>query len=156
VTTEILLEALGKSSSTPEVSGILRQLDATIPLRLKKGDTKVNVPSPKLGIELVFADEAFFLKRRDMAIGEGELLLTAVMFNAEGLGKWKAYAGVLPFALRFSNLPPEVYDRLGRPEWSNDLIGNNRWTKDGRWLFVVFAPDKQSIRRVIVQVPDRV
>jgi hypothetical protein len=154
VTTEEFLDALGKPASSPEGQALLRELGVTKPVKLKKGDTKANVPVPKAGVELVFADEAFFFKRKDLAIGEGELLFTSVMFYAEIPGKWKAYPGPLPYGLSFSDPPAKVYEMLGKPEWSNEMIGNNRWSKDGRWLFVVFTPDKQAIQRVIVQIPD--
>lgn len=148
------MDLIGKTAASPEVERALQEFGAKPP-KLKKGDVQANVTVPNAGLEFAFVDEAFFYKRKDLAIGEGDLILTTVMFYADDPGKWTGYAKPLPFDLSFSQTIPAVIEHLGPPEVTIERMGIRRWRKQDRWLFVVSKADKHSIRRIAVQIPDQ-
>jgi hypothetical protein len=75
-----MVALLGRASDVAEVKNLVKQLGAKDP-KLKRGDTAAYVVADKLGLELVFEDEAYVTKRKDLAIGEGKLFLNSITFK---------------------------------------------------------------------------
>jgi hypothetical protein len=144
-----LIALLGKPSDAPEVIDLLRQMSAKAP-KLKKGDTTAHVDAEKLGLELTFSDEAYLMKRSDLAIGEGNLILTNIRFRAPEPAK-AGYAGTLPHGVEFAKSQSDLQQLLGKPEVSNPNLAKDRWTIDGHWLFVRYKDDLLSVDNLGIQ-----
>jgi hypothetical protein len=146
-----LISLIGMPSDSPEVAAWMGELKAPQP-RLKKGDTDANVTLPELGMELVFTDEAFQNKRSDLAIGEGALLLTAIMFKVR-VPDFKDYAGPLPKGLAWSDTLDQVHKKLGNPAKVHPRMPTEFWTFDGAMLTVSYDKPKTTIEEVTLEVP---
>lgn len=144
-----LIALLGKPSNSLEVIDLLQQLGSKAP-KLKKGDTTAHVAAEKLGIELTFSDEAYLMKRSDLAIGEGKLILTNIRFRAPEPSK-AGYTGTLPHAIEFAKSQSDLQQILGKPEVSNPNLAKDRWTIDGHWLFVRYKDDLRSVDNLGIQ-----
>jgi hypothetical protein len=143
---------IGKASDSPEMKTWLDELKAPPP-RLKKGDTSAHVTLPKQGLELVFGDEAFETGRSDLAIGEGALLLTAIMFKSAHVRDFADYSGPLPMGLAFGESPAKVHEKLGLPERVHPVLPTERWAIDGVRLIVTYDKQKSEVRQVSVERP---
>jgi hypothetical protein len=143
---------IGKASDSPELKTWLAELKASPP-RLKKGDTSAYVTLPKLGLELVFGDEAFETGRADLAIGEGALLLTAVMFKSSHVPDFSEYSGPLPMGLAFGQTPAKVHETMGPPERAHPVLPTERWAFEGARLIVTYDKQKTAVRQVSVERP---
>jgi hypothetical protein len=143
---------IGKASDSPEIKTWLAELKARQP-RLKKGDTSAYVELPKLGLDLIFGDEAFETRRPDLAIGEGALLLTAIMFKSSHYPDYSEYSGPLPMGLAFGVPPAKVHATLGPPAWVHPLLPTERWAFDGVSLIVLYDKQKTAVKQVSVERP---
>jgi hypothetical protein len=146
-----LIALIGMPSDSPEVATWMGELKAPQP-RLKKGDTDANVTLPELGMELVFTDEGFKNEGSELAIGEGALLLTAIMFKF-GVPGFKDYAGPLPRGLAWGDTLDQVHKKLGNPAKVHPRMPTEFWTLDGARLSVGYDKGKTAIKRVILEVP---
>ena len=147
------ISLLGKSSDSPEIQDMLRQAGAKDP-KLKKGDVRAWVDLNDLGLALVFADEAFFTREENLAIGEGALILTSITIHSGDDPDFAAFAGVLPLGVEFSQSQRDLLARLGKPEWSNSFLLKDRWLVDGTRFLVQYADDLDRILTFSIQVPD--
>jgi hypothetical protein len=146
-----LIALIEMPSDSPEAAAWMGELKAPEP-RLKKGDTDANVTLPELGMELVFTDEAFQNKRSDLAIGEGALLLTAIMFKFR-VPEFKDYAGPLPKGLAWGDTLDQVHKKLGNPAEVHPRMPKEFWTIDGVMLSVRYDKEKTAIKGVTLEVP---
>jgi hypothetical protein len=147
-----IVSLVGKASDSPEVQGWLKELKAPAP-RLKKGDTTANVLSPKLGLEVVFTDEAFLTGRRDLAIGEGALLLTAIMLKSSRVPDFADYAGPLPKGIVFGDTPAQVQKKMGAPPKVHNFLPSESWNVDGLQLIVRYDDAKTGVEQVSLSAP---
>lgn len=145
-----LLSMLGKSSDSPEVVAWLAQVGARPP-KLGDGDFNTGLVLADEGLELTFTDEAKHHKRRDLAIGEGALLLTSVRFNSAEIPDFQAYAAALPFGVAFPMSQAQVQGVLGPPEFTNARLRLDRWTRDGWWVFAQYGKTSGTLSNFSVQ-----
>ncbi len=144
---------LGLSSEHPDVQAFLKSIQATPP-NLPDGDIDVNTSAPAKGLTLVFTDESAHTNNDDLALGEGELLLTNITFLTSRSKGFDTYAGALPFGARFDMTRAELRALLGQPEESDDDLCLDRWTVDGIWFFATYADDFSELKDCAVQLPD--
>lgn len=144
---------LGKESSSPEVAALLESFAAPAP-RLKQGDVDANVVLKSAGLELVFTDEGHFTHRDDLALGEGALVLTAIMFKSSRVADFNEFTGTLPRGITFADSDQALHTKLGMPEMIHPKQPKEIWTLDGLKLFVTFDQGKGSIKQLTLQAPD--
>lgn len=148
-----LIDLIGKPSDAPEVVAWLSKAGGKPP-KLKKGDTNANVVLSKLGLELAFDDEAMLFSRKDLAIGEGALILTAVFFDLTKDPKHAAFADPLPFGIAATSSQADMHKLLGKPEESDPDLNLERWTHDGKWVFANYEDGWASMWKLTVQMVD--
>ena len=144
---------LGKPASAPEVQALLKQGGGKDPKR-KKDDVNAWLELEKLGLGLVFTDEAFLTKNDKLAIGEGDLILTSVEFWSPGWRDEGAFTGTLPLRVDFRHSRAQVRSLLGQPEWSNDGLGLDRWRIEGVWYFAKYPDEFDRLLTFSMQIPD--
>jgi hypothetical protein len=147
-----LLSFIGMASESVEIQALLKELKAPVP-RLKKGDTTANVTLPNLGMDLIFTDEAFFSRRPNLAVGEGALLLTAIMFKSSRVPDYTDYAGALPKDIRFGETPAQVQKKVGGPPKLHDFLPSESWALDGVQLSVRYDDEKTAVEQVSLVKP---
>lgn len=143
---------LGKPSDSPEVQDLLRQGGGKPP-KLKKGDREAYSVMKNVGLQLVFADEAYLTQNPMLARGEGALLLCCVIFCSADYPDYAPYQGVLPLGVQFSHTKAQMGARLGAPEWSNPSLGRERWLVDGVQYAVSYCDDADRILELSMQIP---
>jgi hypothetical protein len=139
---------IGKPSDSPEVTQLLSELSAPKP-RLKKKDVTTYVALPKLGIDLAFNDEAHHAKRKDIAIGEGALILVSVALRSN-VPKYTDYAGPLPQGLSFGDTQAQVHQKLGAPKELHDFLPVEFWAVKRCKLSVTYDEKKTKVEEVSV------
>ena len=147
-----LVSLIGQPSDSPDVQTWLQELKAPGP-KLKEGDTDAYVSLPLLGMDLVFTDEAFQTRRPDLAIGEGALLLSAIMLKSSEVADYADYNGPLPGGIVFGDAPAEVHRKLGPPESVHDRQPKEFWTLSGLQLTVSYDRPKTKVKQVTLEVP---
>jgi hypothetical protein len=143
---------VGQPSDAPDVQKLLSDLGAPQP-KLKRGETTANVPLPKVGVELVFDDEAYHFKRKDLAEGEGALILAEIMLRSD-VPKFKDYAGSLPEGLVFGETAADVHAKLGQPERLHKFLPTEFWTIHGCKFVAEFDKAKTKLREVSIATKD--
>jgi hypothetical protein len=150
-----IVAVLGKASDSKEVQDLLRQLGAKPP-KLKKGNVDAYVVLDDQGLELLFSDEAYVTKRKDLARGEGKLLLTTAWFKIADPPKVASYAEALPHGLAFTKSKGDVHKLLGKPEWANadPDIRRERWSVASHKIVVRYTEKLSGLEQVIASLPD--
>jgi hypothetical protein len=140
---------VGQPSDAPDVQKLLSDLGAPRP-KLKRGETTANVPLPKVGVELVFDDEAYHFKKQDLAVGEGALILSSIMLRSN-VPKFKDYAGSLPEELVFGESAADVHTKIGQPERLHNFLAKEFWTIQGCKVIAVFNEAKTKLEEVVIE-----
>jgi hypothetical protein len=122
--------------------------------KLKDDDTDVNVNLYDAGLWLALTDEAFFHKRKDVAVGTGPLIISNVTVYCVPTPEFKAYKGELPFGLLPSDDREMVHKKLGKPALEIKRRRLDRWTIDGVWTFIQYTADLRAIDNLSLQAPD--
>jgi len=151
---QAVIPLLGRPADDPRVRDLLKDAGAAAGPTLKKGDTDAYVEVIAAGIYFVFTDEATYRKTPGGKVGVGPLLLTNVTAYCAATAKYSPYTGSLAFGLLASEGRDATRAKLGPPEVAVDRRRLDRWSKDGTWVYVVYAADLQSIERAGVQSPD--
>lgn len=146
------LSLLKKPSDSLEIQDLLRQGGVKDP-KLKKGDVRAWVDLNKLGVALVFVDEAYYTGRDDLAVGEGALILNSITFHSSDNPDFTAFAGDLPLGVKFSQSQSDLLAKLGEPEWSNPRLRKDRWLVDGTRYLVKYADELDRIQTLSIEAP---
>jgi hypothetical protein len=149
-----MVALLGKTSDAPEVKDLIRQLGGKDP-KLKKGDTTTYVLADKLGLDLMFSDEAYLTRRPNLAIGEGKLFLTSVRFKTDYPPKVKAYTGTIPHGIAFSSSHAALKKLLGKPHDSDPDLSMDQWLLGGNMVAVRYNDQMSEVKSVVVFVPPK-
>ncbi|HLK41599.1 MAG TPA: hypothetical protein VKU41_32850 [Polyangiaceae bacterium] len=147
-----LVSLIGQASDSADVKAWLAELKATAP-HLKEGDVQAWVAARSAGLDLVFTDEAHRSKRNDLAVGEGALILDAIMFMSSQVPDYAEYQGPLPNGVVFGEPPARVHQKLGTPERLHDRMPKEFWTFRGLQLTITYDKPKTKVRSVSLATP---
>ena len=144
-------QCIGKLEDSVEVSQLLKELGVTKKLKPNGAeDTVVKLES--LGLRLTF---------QRATPKTSQLKLLGVQFVTEGNG-FKAYAGALPWGLKWSDSKQDVYAKLGKPMPLDDDDDDDdedidmridNWVKSGVQATVKYSLDHSELKWVILAIP---
>jgi hypothetical protein len=118
---------------------------------VRRGDYTAFRQNKKLGVELTFTyADAMKLRLREYA--PDALVLTNIRFYGPRSRTHEAFAGDLPFGLRFGDTLRALTEKLGPPDTNVSDLGVVRWDTQHYALFAVLDDDGTMIR-FAVQTP---
>ena len=144
----------GLPTNDAKVRDLLKDLGVSSPPKLKPDDTSVNVERRDSGLFLAFTDEAFFHQKKGVPVGTSPLILTNVTVYCVATPEFMPYKDTLPFKLLPSDGRDAVHRKLGAPELEIEWDNLDRWTIDGKWVFVQHTDDLKAIGNLSLQLPD--
>jgi hypothetical protein len=148
ISSESLVNAIGKLTSAPEVVLLLEELGLGNAPAIQDGVSS-DVEVPKHGVALFFRT-AHHLRNVD---GLGDLppstaIVSDVKFSKKGFGGGPGYDGALPRGLAFTDTREAARERLGPPARINPNVSNDRWDYGDQYMTVGFARDGSRIKEV--------
>jgi len=166
-TTKALVRYVGAKPATAEVDviaplgrawgeGELRDFLAALRIEggepyVRRGDYTAFRQNKKLGVELTFTyADAIKLRLREYA--PDALVLTNIRFYGPKSRTHEAFAGDLPFGLRFGDTLRTLTGKLGPPDTQVSDLGVVRWDTQHYALFAELDDDGTMIR-FAVQTP---
>ncbi len=147
------LSLLGRPSDSPEIQDLLRQAGVKDP-KLKKGEVRDWLDLNDMGLALVFTDEAFLTGEKELAIGEGALILTSITFHSGGDPAFSAFAGNLPLGVKFTQSQSDLAAKLGVPERSNPRRRQDRWMIEKVAFYAKYSEKLDRIQVFGIFVPE--
>jgi hypothetical protein len=106
------------------------------------------------GVELTFTDEAMYLGKEEMAIGEGTLYFSGVFLHAEGHDGYRQFQGAIPGNIQFGDLRADLMDKLGTPGFSrkNDggIVVSERWDRADHSIAVSYLSAGGSLKMISI------
>lgn len=109
----------------------------------------------KKGIELGFADAAYFNGRPQAFWRKEGLVFNQVTFYSDSREGVTAFTGRLPFALAMSDSRPQVREKLATHEASRRSYLTDCWDIEGQRWVIAYTEDKQGIDSVHVKLSIR-
>lgn len=145
VSSERLVNALGKLVSTPEVVELLKDLDLGSAPAIKDGVSS-DLEATKHGVALFFRT-AHHLREVDGlgALPPSTSILSDIKFSQFGYSGGAGYSGALPRGLAFSDVREAVRERLGPPTKINRIVATDLWDFGDQYMSVGFARDGSTI-----------
>lgn len=149
-----LLSCLGRAHSDPAVVALLAGLGLqNSKFKLKRGESDIAFDAPAKGIDVVFSDAAVHLV--DAAWPQGTLILSAVIFFAEGCQGHRQFSEALPHGLAFTMSRAAVRRALGAPEWTSPMLPIDRWQTGSHRTAIWFDESTEAISYVNCSLPER-
>lgn len=149
-----LLSCLGRAHTDPAVTSLLAALGLqSSKFKLKRGESDIAFDAPSQGLDVVFSDPA--VHDVAAALPQGTLILSAVIFFAEGCQGHRQYAAALPHGLAFAMTRPAVRKALGAPEWSSPMLPIDRWQTGPYRTAIWFDETSEAISYVNCSLPER-
>jgi hypothetical protein len=142
VTSERLLNALGKLADDAEVRALLRDLDLPETAAKIADGVSSDYEAPKHGVAIFFRT-AHHLRNIEAyrACPPETPIVSDVIFSRKGFGGGPGFSGQLPHGLTYSETREAARARLGSPSWSSPIVANDRWKFGDRYLTVAFSSD---------------
>lgn len=149
-----LLSGLSRAHTDPVVMALLADLGLQgSKFKLKRGEADLAFDVPMHGIDVVFSNPA--VHAMDPAVPQGALILSAVIFFAEGCQGHRQFAGSLPHGLDFKMRRPAVRKLLGRPDWTSPLLPVDRWDTGPYRMAIWFDETTEAVSYVNCSLPER-
>lgn len=148
-----LTQAIGSHFGEESLRQFLDELRVEGVPKVPKGDDTTFLKKAENGLELTFADERFMTVKLKQ-YPEGALVLSNVRFYGAGAGAegFDAYAGELPYGLKFGATLDDLTNALGTPGWKSPNGKRVRWDQDGHAVFATLGEDAK-LQILAVQLP---
>ena len=142
ITSERLLDALGKLADSPEVRALLRDLDLPEQAAEMADGVASDYEAPKHGVAIFFRS-AHHLRNIEayQTSPPGTPIVSDVIFSRKGFGGGPGFSGALPHGLTFQESRESARARLGPPSRTALAGANDRWNSGHRYLTVAFFRD---------------
>jgi len=149
ISSEQLVNAIGKLTSAPEVVLLLQELDLGTQAPAIQDGVSSDIEVPKHGVALFFRT-AHHLKNVDglSALPPSSPIVSDVKFSRKGFGGGPGYEGALPRGLAFTDTRTAARERLGAPTRINPNVANDRWDYGDQYMTVGFKRDGSCILEV--------
>jgi hypothetical protein len=146
-----VIAALGRTAGEPELRDLLAALRIEAKPAVKRGDVTAFLQNRKLGVELTFGyAEGLDVPLRDYP--PGALVLRNIRFYGPGSSTHEAFAGDLPFGLRFGDTRAALIAKFGPPDADGTDIPPMRWDTARYALHAQLGKDDR-LMRLSLQMP---
>ena len=142
ITSERLLDALGKLADSPEVRALLRDLDLPEQAAEISDGVASDYEAPKHGVAIFFRSAHHLRNIEAYQASPPETpIVSDGIFSRKGFGGGPGFSGALPYELTFPESRETARARLGPPFWSSPMGANDKWKFGHRYLTVAFFRD---------------
>ncbi len=143
VTSQRLVDAIGKLVGGDEVRALLRDLDLPEQSATTGDDVAGDYEATMHGVAVIFG--AVEHLRRKMPVYQAcapeALIISDVIFSRKGFGGGPGFSAELPHGITWTENRDAARARLGPPAFSAPIGANDRWQFGDRYLTISFYRD---------------